>query len=110
MKKRTAGRAAGRQPMVDKQRDYARLIRRGVSNSEACRRLGIDRRTGHWWKNGGRVTRNGVTRIVEHLRGEPASVITSHRDGCDPLGRLRCGGGSCSGGRRGVLWPQPRRR
>ena len=65
MKKRTAGRAAGRQPMVDKQREYSRLIRRGVSNSEACRRLGIDRKTGHWWKNGGQVTRNGVTRIVE---------------------------------------------
>lgn len=65
MMKNTTRRPAGRQPMVDKQREYARLIRRGVSNSEACRRLGIDRKTGHWWKNGGRVTRNGVTRIVE---------------------------------------------
>lgn len=53
--------------MVDKQREYARLIRQGVSNSEACRRLGIDRKTGHWWKNGGVVTSNGVTRIVEPI-------------------------------------------
>lgn len=63
--------------MVDKQREYVRLIRRGVTNSEACRRLGIDRKTGHWWKNGGSVTRNGVTRIVEpildRLPGQPES-------------------------------------
>jgi transposase, IS30 family len=63
--KNTTRRPAGRQPMVDKQREFARLIRRGVTNSEACRRLGIDRKTGHWWKNGGRVTRHGVTRVVE---------------------------------------------
>jgi transposase, IS30 family len=62
--KKTTRRAAGRQPMVDKQREFTRLIRQGVSNSEACRRLGIDRKTGHWWKNGGQVTRNGVTRVV----------------------------------------------
>jgi transposase, IS30 family len=63
--RKTTRRAAGRQPMVDKQREFARLIKQGVSNSEACRRLGIDRKTGHWWKNGGQVTRNGVIRIVE---------------------------------------------
>lgn len=63
--------------MVDKQREYVRLIRQGVSNSEACRPLGIDRKTGHWWKNGGTLTRNGVTRIVEPIVGripeQPAS-------------------------------------
>ncbi len=58
---------AGRQPMVDKQREYVRLIRQGVSNSEACRRLRIDRKTGNWWKNGGVVTRNGIVRIVEPI-------------------------------------------
>jgi len=51
--------------MVDKQREFVGLIRKGVTNSEACRRLGIDRKTGNWWKNGGVVTRNGVTRVVE---------------------------------------------
>jgi len=55
--------------MVDKQREYVRLIRQGVSNSEACRRLAIDRKTGHWWKNGGTLTRNGVTRVVEPVVG-----------------------------------------
>jgi IS30 family transposase len=53
--------------MLDKREQYSRLIRQGVSNSEACRRLGIDRKTGHWWKNGGSVTRGGVTRVVEPI-------------------------------------------
>jgi IS30 family transposase len=53
--------------MTDKRVVYARLIRQGVSNSEACRQLGIDRKTGHWWNNGGVVTRNGVTRVVESI-------------------------------------------
>jgi transposase, IS30 family len=53
--------------MSDKRVLYARLIRQGVSNSEACRRLGIDRKTGTWWKNGGVITRNGVTRVVEPI-------------------------------------------
>ena len=46
--------------MIDKQREFARLLARGVSVSEACRRLGIDRKTGHWWKNGGVLRRNGA--------------------------------------------------
>jgi IS30 family transposase len=53
--------------MTDKREQFARLIRQGVSNSEACRRLGIDRKTGHWWKNGGTFTRNGVTRVIEPI-------------------------------------------
>lgn len=53
--------------MVDKQREFARLIRRGESVSESRRRLEIDRKTGHWWKNEGVITRNGVTRIVEPI-------------------------------------------
>ena len=50
--------------MTEKRELYVRLIQQGVSNSAACRSLGIDRKTGHWWKNGGVVVRNGVTRIV----------------------------------------------
>lgn len=57
----------GRQPMSDKRVKFARMMRQGVSISEACRQLGIDRKTGHWWKNGGVVTRNGVTRVVEPI-------------------------------------------
>jgi len=66
MKSSSRGRP-GRQPMLDKREQYSRLIRQGVSNSEACRRLNIDRKTGHWWKNGGSMTRNGVTRVIEPI-------------------------------------------
>jgi IS30 family transposase len=53
--------------MTEKRELYVRLIHQGVSNSAACRSLGIDRKTGHWWKNGGVVVRNGVSRIVAPL-------------------------------------------
>ena len=49
--------------MTEKREQYVRLIAQGVSNSAACRSLGIDRKTGHWWKNGGIVVRNGVARV-----------------------------------------------
>lgn len=62
-------RRPGRQPMVDKQREFSKLLRQGVSVSEACRRLGIDRKTGHWWKNGGVVVRESGTRVVEPVIG-----------------------------------------
>ena len=64
MRSSSSGRA-GRQPMTEKRIEFTRLIRQGVSGSEACRRLGIDRKTGHWWKNGGTVTRNGVATFVK---------------------------------------------
>ncbi|MFE1370051.1 IS30 family transposase [Streptomyces anulatus] len=31
---------------------YSRLVQQGYSNSEACRVLGVDRRTGNKWRNG----------------------------------------------------------
>ena len=77
--KKTTSRHAGRPPMVDKQRAFARLILQGVSISEACRRLDIDRKTGHWWKNGGTVTRNGVTRIVRPVLDRPDPIAQSTR-------------------------------
>ena len=55
--------------MVDKQRSFAKLLQQGVSISEACRRLGIDRKTGHWWKNGGAVVTSTGTRIIEPVIG-----------------------------------------
>jgi len=32
--------------MTEKREEYVKLLRQGVSNSEACRQLGIDRKTG----------------------------------------------------------------
>jgi transposase, IS30 family len=65
--------------MVDKQREFVRLIRQGVTISETCRRLGIDRKTGHWWKNGGVVVRNGVIRIVEPIMDKMSERPESSR-------------------------------
>jgi IS30 family transposase len=40
---------------VEKQRQFVGLIRLGVSNSEACRRVGINRRTGTRWRFGRKI-------------------------------------------------------
>lgn len=79
MNKSGSKRRAGRRPMEEKQAAFARLLRQGVSASEACRRLGIDRKTGHWWKNGGVVTRNGVSRVVEPAVNRVPSTPMSPR-------------------------------
>jgi IS30 family transposase len=39
-------------PQTEKREQYARLIARGVSNAEACRVVGINRRTGTRWRHG----------------------------------------------------------
>jgi len=64
--------------MTERRVEYARLIGQGVTVSEACRRLGVDRKTGHWWKNGGTITRNGITRSrgTDH---QPAARVDSPR-------------------------------
>ena len=72
MKSVSKGRP-GRQPMTEKRELYVRLIQQGMSNSAACRQLGMDRKTGHWWKNGGVVVRNGVTRVVAPIAVPTAS-------------------------------------
>ena len=52
-----AGRGRpGRAPQVEKREQFARLIAQGFSNSEACRIVGINRRTGKRWRHGRTVT------------------------------------------------------
>ena len=46
-------RAGGVQ--AEKQQRYVQLIAQGVNNSEACRLVGIDRKTGNRWRYGRRV-------------------------------------------------------
>jgi transposase, IS30 family len=65
--------------MTEKRREYVKLIRQGVSNSKACRDLGIDRKTGHWWRNGGVVTRHGVSRFVEPIIHQRSGAVESRR-------------------------------
>jgi hypothetical protein len=40
---------------AEKQQRYVQLIAQGVDNSEACRLVGIDRKTGNRWRYGRRV-------------------------------------------------------
>ena len=52
-----AGRGRpGRAPQAEKREQFARLIAQGFSNSEACRIVGISRRTGKRWRHGRTVT------------------------------------------------------
>jgi transposase, IS30 family len=48
---------------AEKQQRYVQLIAQGVSNSEACRVVGIDRKTGNRWRYGRKV-RNSAGALV----------------------------------------------
>lgn len=48
---------------AEKQQRYSELIAQGINNSEACRRVGINRKTGNRWRYGRRV-RNSAGALV----------------------------------------------
>jgi transposase, IS30 family len=48
---------------AEKQQRYLQLIAQGVNNSEACRLVGVDRKTGNRWRYGRRV-RNSAGAVV----------------------------------------------
>ena len=48
-------------PQVETRSKYARLMRQGISNAEACRMLNINRRTGMRWRHG-RTVKNAQGR------------------------------------------------
>src|SRR6478672_1339142 len=50
---------------AEKQLRYLQLIAQGVSNSEACRRVGINRKTGTRWRYG-RSVRNSVGELLHY--------------------------------------------
>jgi transposase, IS30 family len=50
---------------AEKQQRYAQLIAQGVSNAEACRLVGINRKTGTRWRYGRRV-RNSAGVLVHY--------------------------------------------
>ena len=52
-------RGPGPAPQAEKREQFARLIAQGVSNSEACRIVGINRRTGKRWRHGRTITSSG---------------------------------------------------
>jgi transposase, IS30 family len=49
-------RGPGALPQAGKREQYARLIAQGYNNSEACRIVGINRRTGKRWRHGRTIT------------------------------------------------------
>ncbi len=50
---------------AEKQRRYVRLIAQGVSNAEACRLVGINRKTGTRWRYGRSVV-NAVGEVLHY--------------------------------------------
>jgi IS30 family transposase len=59
-----AGRGRpGVAPQTAKREQYAALIARGVTNSEACRIVGINRRTGKRWRHGRTITSSSGQRL-----------------------------------------------
>jgi IS30 family transposase len=49
---RSRKKVTGALPMAETRVEYARLMRQGISNAEACRMLKINRRTGMRWRHG----------------------------------------------------------
>jgi IS30 family transposase len=45
-------RSPGAGPQAEKREWFARLIAQGVSNSQACRTVGVNRKTGKRWRHG----------------------------------------------------------
>jgi IS30 family transposase len=50
--RRTGKRRPGVAPLTEKREEFARLIAAGVNNAEACRRVGVHRKTGTRWRFG----------------------------------------------------------
>ena len=58
-----SGKVPGPSPLTRQREKYTRLIARGVSNAEACRLVGVNRRTGTRWRFGRTVpAREGTGR------------------------------------------------
>jgi IS30 family transposase len=53
----------GPAPQTAKREQLARLIARGVSNTEACRIVGVNRRTGKRWRHGRTITSTSGARL-----------------------------------------------
>ena len=57
----------GSAPQTAKREEFARLIARGVTNSEACRIVGVNRRTGKRWRHGRTITSSSGRRLLYPL-------------------------------------------
>jgi len=78
---RDLGRVDGHHPgvpLTEKRDRFVALIRQGVNNSEACRRVGVNRKTGTRWRYG-RNVRNTAGEPVHYpaVTSKPASPRSS---------------------------------
>jgi IS30 family transposase len=53
----------GPAPQADKREWFARLIAQGVNNSQACRIVGVNRKTGKRWRHGRAITSSNGKRL-----------------------------------------------
>ncbi len=58
-----AGGRPGPAPQTTKREQFARLIGQGVSSSQACRIVGVNRRTGKRWRHGRTITSSNGKRL-----------------------------------------------
>jgi len=71
---RTKG-TQGPEPLTAQREEFARLIARGISNSEACRLVGVNRRTGTRWRYGRTIP--STTGVDLHYPPMAITVTTS---------------------------------
>jgi IS30 family transposase len=70
----------GPAPLMAQRQEFAQLIAKGVSNSEACRLVGVNRRTGTRWLFGRTVTfKSGA-----ELQYPPMATTRASFVGCAP--------------------------
>ena len=68
----------GPPPQTAKREWFTRLIAQGVSNSEACRIVGVNRRTGKRWRHGRTVTSSSGRRLhYPPVTSEPKTEISA---------------------------------
>ena len=93
-----AGRGRpGVAPQTVKREQYAAVIARGVTNSEACRIVGINRRTGKRWRHGRTITSSRGRRlhyapVVGGARKQEISARFLSEDGRVRIADLRRAG------------------
>ncbi|WP_350339520.1 helix-turn-helix domain-containing protein [Pengzhenrongella frigida] len=84
---RSRGRKRGAEPLTAQREAFVRLIARGVSNAEACRVVGVHRRTGTRWRLG----RTVISSSGSALRRPRVDLAPVPRPAGDPTLRARPG-------------------
>jgi transposase, IS30 family len=70
----------GPAPLADKRDQYLRLMAQGMSNSAACRQVGVNRKTGNRWRYGRKIVdRAGNVRVYAPITEHPADDAISPR-------------------------------